>query len=228
MTAPVQTAGADLADISRAADARRLAVLGGFHAGSGTPNLPPGTATVLLLGPAEPGFWMAVNSTPEFRDGCPDPLDRWSRRTIGEIAARFDAVPLFPFDGPPYRPFVSWLIESGRAWMSPVSLLVHADAGLFLSVRGALAFRQSLTLPAASERPCESCAAQPCRDACPVGALRPDGYDVAACHQFLATDAGSDCMRLGCATRRTCPVSQRYPRDPAQSAFHMRAFHETP
>jgi len=51
------------------------------------------------------------------------------------------------------------------------------------------------------------------------------GYDVPACHAFLDTSAGQDCLTTGCAVRRACPVSQSYGRVPEQSAYHMRQFH---
>ena len=75
-------------------------------------------------------------------------------------------------------------------------------------------------------KPCDVCLGKPCLTACPVGALDGQGYDLAACHRFLDTDAGCDCMAMGCAVRRACPISQRFARNPAQSAYHMTAFHK--
>jgi epoxyqueuosine reductase QueG len=107
-------------------------------------------------------------------------------------------------------------------------MLVQHEAGLWLSLRGALALRQRIDLPAPAPSPCESCSGQPCRTACPVGALGDGPYDIAACHGHIAAPEGADCMEVGCRARRACPVSSRYPREPAQSAFHMRAFTGTP
>jgi hypothetical protein len=215
-----------LADIETRLEPERLAVFGGFHPAPGEPDVPAGTATLLLLGPREPGFWAHVTSSPEWRDGRPDPLDRWSRRVIGRIACDLGAKALFPFSGPPWLPFFAWALRTGRAWTSPVRLLVHDRAGLMVSFRGALALRARIALPSPpSSPPCDSCAGQPCRSACPAGALLPEGYDVPACHAFLDTPGGRDCMDLGCAVRRACPVSQAYGRLPGQSAYHMRRFH---
>ena len=123
------------------------------------------------------------------------------------------------------QPLSTLALRTGRMWQSPVRLLVHDVQGLWVSFRGALAFKERLDLPALAARPCESCAA-PCLTACPVGALTTAGYDVPACHAYLNTDAGQTCMTDGCIVRRTCPVSQGYARIPEQSAYHMRQFHK--
>ncbi|SNS91805.1 ferredoxin [Tropicimonas sediminicola] len=222
-TAP-QSAGPDFESLEHEAGSLSLSILGGLHVAPSDEGIPEGVRTLLLLGPAEPGFWPSVTADPEFSDAAPDPLDRWSRRVIGDWAARIGAEALFPFGGPPFLPFLNWLTRTGRAWTSPVGLVVHAEAGLFLSVRGALGLRENIALPAPLERPCESCDARPCLTACPVSALGAGGYDTGNCHDYIDT-ADADCMDLGCAVRRACPVSQGYPRLPAQSAFHMRAFH---
>lgn len=203
--------------------AHHLAILGGFHP-SDEDGTPPGTQTLLLLGPAEPGFWAHLTAQPEWLDGRPDPMDRWSRRIIGRIACDWGGKALFPFGGPPYQPFHTWALRSGRIWQSPVRLLVSADQGLMVSFRGALALRERLPLPALSTRPCDACAA-PCLTACPTDALNDRGYDVPACHLFLDTAEGTPCLTQGCAVRRACPLSQAYARLPEQSAYHMRRFH---
>ncbi|MDU8912231.1 ferredoxin [Aestuariicoccus sp. MJ-SS9] len=185
---------------------------------------PEGCRTLLLLGPDEPGFWDVFTHSAERADGAPHPLDRWSKRVIGALAVLWGGEALFPYDGPPYHPFIRWARASGRAHASPVELLVHDEAGLFISYRGAVALPYALTLPPPAPSPCESCEPSPCVSACPVGALRPGApYDVAACQAHVTSDAGAEC-RNGCLVRRACPVSQRFGRLPEQSAFHMAAF----
>jgi epoxyqueuosine reductase len=199
-----------------------LEILGGFAVAPGEAGFPAGTRTLVLLGPAQPGFWPHLQAQPEW-DGAPDPVDRWSRRVIGRIACDLGAKALFPFGGPPYQPFQTWAQRSGRIWQSPVRLLVHDTQGLMVSFRGALALKASLDLPA-GDNPCGPCD-QPCLTACPPRALTGAGYDVPACHAFLDTPPGADCMSRGCAVRRACPVSARHARLPEQSAYHMGQFH---
>lgn len=216
---------ATYAGIERTFRGEGLDIFGAFHPQEGD-GLPPDTGTLVLLGPHEPGFWARIGASPEWRDGAPDPIDRWSRRVIGGIACGLGAKALFPFIGPPWLPFFSWATRSGRAWPSPVRLLVHDRAGLMVSYRGAVALRERLDLPPPpAEPPCATCPDQPCRTACPANALSDAGYDVPACHAFLDTAPGGDCLSCGCAVRRACPVSQSYGRLPEQSAYHMGRFH---
>lgn len=181
--------------------------------------------TVILLGPHEPGFWAVFSNSAEYLDGAPDPLDRWSKRVIGALATAWGGVALFPSDGPPYPPFLAWAVASGRAWSSPLGMLVHDRAGLMVSYRGVVRVPGLLPLPATSQNPCDSCTDRPCRSACPVDALSSNGYDTEKCHTYLRTDPGRDCLTQGCAARRACPLSASYGRLPQQSAFHMKAFH---
>lgn len=211
--------------LSNAAEARHLRLLGGFHPGPEY-GVPVRCETLLLVGPAEPAFWPAFQHSPEYRDGAPDPLDRWSKRVLGDWADTLGATAVFPSDGPPYAPFIAWAKATGRVHNSPAGILVHDLAGLMVSFRGALALRQHIDLPPAPPSPCDSCLHRPCLSACPVGALAEgQQYDVPRCKDWLDRDRTRDCMTRGCAVRRACPVSQRYGRAEAQSAFHMRSFH---
>ncbi len=211
-----------LVDLDALLAPHHLAILGGFRPGPEDGGLPPGTRTLLLLGPREPGFWPHLTAQPEW-DGAPDPVDRWSRRVIGRIACDLGAKALFPFGGPPWHPFYRWALRSGRTFESPVRLLVHDRQGLLVSFRGALALKEEVAV-APGTNPCAGCAA-PCLAACPAGALGPAGYDLPRCHAWLDTPAGEACLSGGCLVRRACPVSATYARMPEQSAYHMRQFH---
>lgn len=201
-----------------------LEIAGAFHPAPAH-ACPKGTGTLILLSPHEPAFWPAFTASAEYRDGSPDPMDRWSARVISQLAEGLGATPLFPFGGPPFHPFYAWALASGRVWASPVRLLVHDAAGLFISFRGALALPQRIDLPGtAMSAPCDTCVDRPCLTACPVAALGAEGYDVPACRAYIAGSSGRACIDSGCAVRRACPISQRHGRLPVQSAFHMKAF----
>lgn len=209
--------------ISALAALHHLDVFGTFH--TNDDDGPGPGKTIVLLGPKEPGFWAHFHSTKEWKDNSPDPIDRWSKRVITEIAITLDAEPRFPFSKPA-EPFLSWALRTGRAWSSPVHLLVHDTAGLWVSFRGALILDERLDLPPPQTSPCSTCIDKPCLAACPTSALTSEGYDVPACHSFLNTPEGADCISSGCAVRRACPISQGYKREPAQSAYHMEQFHK--
>ena len=187
--------------------------------------LPEGVKTLVLLGPDQRDFWAHFTQSPEYRDGAPDPMDRWSERVIGAMAQALGGQAFFPFGTRPPHPFYTWALATGRIWSSPVQFLVHERAGLWVSFRGAIGFGQTVTDTDPPPRnPCDGCPA-PCANACPVAALTPAGYDVAACHDYLDSAPGAACMSRGCAVRAVCPVSQATGRAPAHSAFHMRQFH---
>ena len=213
-----------LSDIQALAAHHALDLLGGFHPNADD-KTPETCKTLLMLGPAA-DFWTHINTSPEMKDGQPDPIDRWSTRVTNEIAKEINAEAAFPFGGPPYQPFYSWALRTARVWSSPVMFAVHDTQGLFVSFRSALLLPYRIDLPATPDQaPCEACA-KPCLTACPVGALTQDGYDVDKCHAYLDTPEGADCMSKGCAVRRVCPVGQDL-RKPEQSAYHMSLFHKS-
>lgn len=209
-----------------------LILRGGFHvaADEAAPSLPDGgrARTILMVGNAGAAMWRAFSTAPEARDGRPDPLNRWSARIVGEVAAAAGAVALFPFDGPPYHPFIAWAKRAEPVAESPLGILIHPRYGLWHAYRGALAFAAPRALPPAEagERPCDRCPDRPCLSACPVEAFTGAGYDVPRCVQHISTPAGADCMALGCRARRACPVGPDYRYAPEQAAFHMTAFRD--
>lgn len=182
---------------------------------------PGAPSHLLILAAPSEDFWSIVTASPEWADGTPDPIDRWSRRVLTGIAEGWKGEALFPFGGPPWHPFHDWALMGGDAFRSPVGLLVDTTDGLWISYRGAVRIPQVRGREGA-EPPCPTCP-QPCRTACPVGALTDKGYDVPACKAFIETEAGHDCREGGCLVRRACPVGPgRMER--ARAAYHMGAF----
>ena len=202
--------------VKRALKAVGLRILGGLYEDN---------STLFLIGPDGRAFWDILQTTPEFQDGMPNPIDRYSTRVLTAIAHDIGGDALFPFGGPPYQPFIKWALASNRCFASPVQFLVHAELGLFTSFRGVVRLSGQHPVPPPLPNPCDSCADKPCLSACPVSAVGKENYNVAACHVFLDSEAGVSCMARGCAVRRACPVGQDL-RPEGQSAFHMRYFHK--
>lgn len=220
----------DLAWLANRCAAEGLRTRGGFHPTTAD-RVPPSTdgalpQTIVLVGNVGASLWPVFSGSPEFADGAPHPLDRWSRRVIEAIARDAGAAALFPFDGPPHLPFQRWAMRAEPVASSPLGILIHPEHGLWHAYRGALVFADLLALPPrdARLRPCDSCADRPCLTACPVGAFGDDGYDVRSCAAYLQRPQGDACMSAGCLARRACPVGRGGGYDKAQARFHMQAF----
>lgn len=189
-------------------------------------------ATLILVGNAGPAMWRAFAASPEYRDGAKDPLDRWTRRAVSAVAARFGARALFPFEGPPYHPFQRWAMKAEGLKPSPIGPLIHPVYGLWHAYRAALLIPRAMALPetVGQAHPCDGCVEKPCLGGCPVDAWhagdgRPrERFDIETCVGHIAMPAGAACMDGGCRARRACPVGREYAYAPPQAAFHMAQF----
>ena len=207
-----------------------LAISGGFHptAADGVPPMADGrpAGTLYLVANLGGAMWPAFSQSLEFTDGTAHPLDRWTSRVLRRLADDAGAAALFPFGGPPWLPFQRWAARAGSVTSSPLGILIHPKYGLWHAYRGAIAFDRQLPLPETDPRPrpCDSCLDRPCLLACPVGAFKPEGYDVAGCRAHVASATGKRCREGGCLARLACPVGREHAYPPAQMAFHMKAF----
>lgn len=223
--------------LGRIADGLRahgLVLFGGFapQESDRVLALPDGNpaASLLMVGNAGSSIWRSFAASPEAGDGGPDPLDRWSKRILGRLAAEAGGRAIFPSDGPPYPPFVDWAKRAAPVRESPLGMLIHPVYGLWHAYRGALALGEAVP-PSPSDPgtyPCDACVEKPCLTTCPVSAFAPDdrpgGYRVDDCVGHIETPAGADCLELGCRARRACPVGRAFVYDAPQAAFHMAAF----
>lgn len=201
-----------------------LSIIGGFatrpeHGADET------IASIAMLGLSKDG-WEIFAASPEARDGADDPMDRWSQRVVTALAEEVNAVPLFPFGGPPYQPFLRWAAATGKIWPSPIGMSIHTERGLWMSFRGALGFAEARDdlIAKFQQRPCDTCMGKPCLSACPVNAFAEGVYDVAICVDHIATPAGADCLGEGCKARLACPIGCSWAPQPAQATFHMGAY----
>ena len=205
-------------DIAEALKPFGLIVRGGFHPHSDD-DIP--AETLILIGNAGSDLWQSFTGP----DGTNHPLDNWCRKTLSPVALSLGADILFPFDGPPYHPFISWGKRAEGLQASPIGPLIHPYYGLWHAYRGALLFSEKLEVPApASANPCASCADKPCLTTCPVEALDQGSYDVSVCISHIKSPIGDVCIGQGCLARCACPVGEGYRYLPEQAAFHMVAF----
>lgn len=197
---------------------------GGFHLeDSDLDCLGVKTGTLIMIGNAGTAFWRHFDD--EKSKGT-NPMDDWSRETLTGFANIFGASPLFPFDGPPYYPFQQWAQRCEPVYPSPVGPLIHPKFGLWHAYRSAFLFDQEFEVPSteATQSPCETCSEKPCLKGCPAGVFNKGAYDVPTCIGFLKTNAGQDCIALGCAARRACPIGQKFTYTPEHARFHMEKF----
>ena len=110
------------------------------------------------MGNVGPTLWQWVRGSSE-----PDPIDRYTRRAVTSLAARFDAEALFPFGGPPWHPFQRWAIRAEALERSPLGVLIHPEYGLWHAYRAALLFREAVEVPepAPAAGPCSRCLDRP-------------------------------------------------------------------
>jgi ferredoxin len=212
-------------DIAKALALQGFLARGGFHptAPDDAPDDAPGQ-TILIVGNAGPAMWRAFSKARE--EGGPTTLDVWTQRILGPVAATFGARAIYPFDGPPYAPFMRWAMKAEPVHPSPINMTIHPEYGLWHAYRGAFVINERLALPAlqTNRSPCLDCADRPCLSACPVDAFSTATYEVDACAVHVRDPAGADCQSQGCRARRACPIGQDFLYAPDQAAFHMAAF----
>jgi len=182
---------------------------------------------IALIGNIGSSYWPVFSQSLEYRDGQPDSLDRWSSRVAQQVAQEYRARAIFPFEGPPYYPFLRWAERAGALSQSPLGLMIHPRYGLWHSYRFGLLISQ---LQIADQQNnavaslCQKCATQPCLHSCPVDAFSDGGYDVGSCAAYLKQTGDALCHQQGCLARLACPVGEEYRYESAQHTFHLRAF----
>jgi hypothetical protein len=226
-----ETNTSDISELAKLLEPHGLVMLAVLD-GTGIEGLPaPGneskTRQLLLVGNAGSSVWPAFTESPEYGDDLPDSLDRWSRRIAEQIAGRIGGTAIFPWEGPPYPPFLAWAGLGERVFSSPLSMFIHSEYGLWHAYRFALVLPGRHAGPEgvqSSASPCLSCTSQPCLDACPVDAFDGKTYAVHQCIDFLQADPHSACRQQGCGARRACPVGKSFTYLPDHARFHMDAF----
>lgn len=230
----IDTGSALIAVVAEALSPLGLVVRGGFNPdiSDTVPEFSKGvdSGTLLLVGNTSPLMWQKFQESEAFQmasAGCEDePLDRWSKSVVDQVARGLSARAVYPFEGPPFQPFLTWAMRADSVSQSPLGLSIHPTYGLWHAYRAALLFPEVVPIspPRNAELPCASCAHQMCLSTCPVDAFGTGTYDVPRCLEYLSTDAGARCLERGCLARHACPVGAEFTYSPAQAEFHMKAF----
>ena len=204
-----------------------------FAAGEPVPDGAAGARAVLLVGHGGPTIWLHFEAWRDARPGdIADPLDTWSRETIGAVAARFGARAVSPSDRP-WLPFQQWAMRAEQLKASPLGILMHPEYGLWHAYRGALLFFDEAAAEEIARRGarvhaplhlCDACDGKPCVNACPVSAHAQGSFACQACLDHVRAPAGRICHETGCHDRNACPAGAAHRYSRAQQAFHMRAF----
>ena len=204
-------------------------------------RLLPGARSVLLVGSGGRSLGRALGGA-ALAGGAPNPVDDHCRAALDEAAAELPgpgrAWAYTDRLGPDGRPaadgsfvdLVALARAAGLGRPSRLRLLLHADFGPWLSMRGAIAseveaeaWARVLAAPPLLEddlaSPCEGCPA-PCAVACPGHALDDGLLDLARCVETRL--AGPPCD-TACAARRACVLGREHAYTEAMEAHHARA-----
>ena len=187
----------------------------------------------VMIGNFGGAMWEALRVSPEFSDGLPNPMNRWTEREMTALARDLGAHSIFPFDKP-YWPFQRLAHLATGIQPSPLGLMIHPEFGLWQALRSVLIFESDAEIVSQFNalegelnnliHPCDSCEDKPCLTACPVGAFTGEELKVDRCFGHLDSDADPKCMTLGCRARDACPVGVEHRYDNEQVQFHMRSY----
>lgn len=184
----------------------------------------PAARSALLMASGGRSLWRALQVSPE-RDG-PHPVDRYTRRVVGEVVARLGttgraASGLLACDrhGGAYADFVALGRAAGLGTPGRLGLLLHPVFGPWLSIRAVVLTGEAWpeTPPLEGFDPCAGCPA-PCAQACPGGAPRDEGFDLAACD---ATRRITPACASRCEARHACLLGPEHAYPPEAEAHHM-------
>ncbi len=191
-----------------------------------------------MVGSAGNSAWTTIKASPEFSganlEQLPNPLDRWTKRIGCEIASQLNAEVVFPFEGPPYFPFLSIAQQLEPVEPSKLGLFIHPQYGLWHAYRFALLLNyiptdMPIAMTETGDSICSQCIDSPCLTACPVDAFSYDetnqtnDYDVQSCVNYLKANPNSTC-NTSCLARNACPVGNDYRNTEDLQQFHIQAF----
>lgn len=182
----------------------------------------PACRGVVIVANGGRSLWPRFRASEEAR-AVRDPLDRYTRRVLGEAAATCDpaaAVALYTDRrAETYLPMMALAQRAGLGVPSRLGVLIHPEYGPWLAIRGLLfvPFEVESGEPL-DYAPCVGCPA-PCATACHGGVVGADGVDVEGCFR---TKLLKRACRADCDARRACVVGPEHTYPDEQIEHHHR------
>ena len=188
-----------------------LSSRGGFVIGEDEDLYSQNWRSLVMIGNLGGRFWQYFDRR---KYGHYDnPLDSWTKDILTPIGNKYGGKLVYPFEGPPYYPFIVWAIRSEGLSNSPLGMLMHPQYGLWHAYRGALLLEEECIFKVRAEdiHPCDTCLEKPCLRACPVGAFKEGSeFDVKSCRDYMNSSLENDCMDNGCKARKACMIGVEY------------------
>jgi len=192
-----------------------------------TAALLPDARTALVVASGGRALWTALRAAPEIDAAC-DPVDTYTARVLGDLAQRLleagqPSRALYPLErrGDAWADFVGLAREAGLGAPSRLGLLIHPVYGPWMSIRAILLTHLEWPqgVSASDFDPCSGCAA-PCAEACPGGAVGPEGISARVCYEKQLTVPA---CALRCSARHACVVGTEHAYAEEAEAHHMRS-----
>lgn len=167
-----------------------------------------------------------------------DPVDHYSVTRTSYFLRHYlpDPSVLWLYPDTPYLVPLQQLGQlAGWSYPSPLGQGIHPAYGVWFAYRAA--FLTTLALPLRHEppqpSPCDACPDKPCIRACPVGAVRPERFDVDGCARYRL--GGQSPCADRCLARLACPFFPEHRYSLPQVQYHyrhslatLRTWYETP
>jgi len=170
----------------------------------------------------------ALRKAPEL-GAANDPVETYTARVLDALARELGEAghhpsrAIYPMEqrGGVWADFVALGRGAGLGVPSRLGMLIHPTYGPWLSIRAVLLTTHECPLGTSLRDfdPCADCAA-PCAEACPGGAVWPEGISARLCYETQRTNPA---CALRCNARRACVLGQEHAYATEAEAHHMSA-----
>jgi epoxyqueuosine reductase len=180
---------------------------------------------LILIGHAGKQFWQAVKEWQQVEPNPGDnPVDDFSIRETSRFLSHTLAPEAFEIVYPGPQPVNLQALGELVGWHheTPMKLGINDRWGTWFAYRTLVLARSEFVpiLQKASQSPCERCIIAPCVNACPVGALDNEFYDLPLCLDYRQS-TGSSCSET-CLARQSCNIGEDQKYSTEQIKYHYK------